>query len=329
MDKLELRHRFGRGFVQSKDLGRVISQYDELVERGSKSSSLMMWNGRRGQWQHFHLGWTAVDIACSDSGMFVLGDDGNFLYADKGGVREETIDRPGDNPIVRGELHGMCLVGERVTAVGSAGQAFQRTGPKRWSRFDEGLDEGVVLRAVHGVDEDELYAVGDAGEIWRAEGGTWRRLQSPTGVNLNHVRVVDEGLAYATGADGALLRGRGADWTVVEHGGPRKALVGIARFDGKIYVSGDEGVFVLGEDDSLTRLQVGHGPTITFRHLGAVDDVLWSFGPRHLFRPEDGEKWIETTPFVSHFDMAESGPVSGPSACGCGGGHSSGGFSCC
>ena len=63
MDEIELSYRFGKGFVQSRELGRVISQYDELVDRGSRASSLMMWNGKRRQWHHFHLGWTAVDLA--------------------------------------------------------------------------------------------------------------------------------------------------------------------------------------------------------------------------------------------------------------------------
>jgi hypothetical protein len=263
--------------------------------------------------------------------MYVIGEGGEFLYADKGGVREETIDRPGDEPIVRGEIHGMCLLGERIYVVGAAGQAFVRSGPKRWSSWSAGLEDAgeVTLRAVHGLGDDDLHAVGDAGAIWRARGGEWAACDVPAGADLSGVREVEPGLVYAVGAGGTLLRGRDGDWTVVEHGGTDKDLTGVALFKGKLYVSGEEGVFALGDDDGLTRLGVGHGVTNTFRYLHACPDALWSFGERHLFRTEDGESWVDSTPFFSHFDMAESGPVSGPSACGCGGDHTGGGFSCC
>ena len=91
MDEEHVEFSFSHGIVQNRNVARVISQFDELVNYGSTSCSLMMWTRNRNQWHHFNVGWTAIRLACFEAGMYALGADGHLLRADAKGVNELEI----------------------------------------------------------------------------------------------------------------------------------------------------------------------------------------------------------------------------------------------
>jgi photosystem II stability/assembly factor-like uncharacterized protein len=305
-------YSFGHGFVQSRNVARVISKFDELASYGSASSSLMMWSGRTNKWHHFNIGWTAIRLACSQRRMFALG--------------EETISNleAGKN---RPLLTDMCIIDGSLYVSGGNGAIYKREGSNAWTRQNRDAgdisddDESGGINAIHGLGESAAFAVGGAGGIWRMKNGKWRRLDSPTRAALNNVRVVEPGLAYAVGEKGLILRGTGDCWETICEQAVKKDLFGIELFNGRVYVACEDEVFAVTPDGKeLQNVRIGYGPSRTFRHLHVNDGVMWSFGQKHIFWTADGEKWTNITPSFTVFDPAESGPAPSQSSCGCTGG---------
>ncbi|MCP4601487.1 MAG: hypothetical protein GY847_13395 [Proteobacteria bacterium] len=324
MDEINVSYNFEQGFVQNRNVIRVISRLDEFTNHGSQSSSLMMWSQNKKQWFQFNLGWTAIRIACSESQMFVLGSDGHILKADASGMAEEDIKSSDNSLITVKDFKDMRLIGDQLYVVGDEHQIYIRQGSNNWIKSDVGHKSSrhdhkeCGLNAIYGLDESEIYAVGDNGEIWHCNAGKWSELDSPTSVTLNCIRVIEPGLAYATGNEGTLLRGHGNLWEVVNQNTTKEDLFGIEWFDEKLYIASEGELFVLRDDNQLERAGAGYGPGWTFKHLHANDGILWSFGKDHLFSTEDGKRWHNVTPHTDTFDPSDSGPAAGKSSCGCG-----------
>lgn len=324
MDEQNLEYNFGQGFVQNDTVCRVISQYDGLVEYGSKTSSLMMWSKRKKGWFHYHLGWTAIRLACSKSAMYALGADGHFLVANAAGVKVEELAGSSDEFPYR----DVCLAGETIFVLGGhAGVQRRGEGEAGWEACGEGLPLGEAaakdraeLVSIHGVNEGELYAVGKNGAIWRYTDSKWSRLESPTEQDLLTVRVTESGRVYATGNGGLVLQGSGRDFECIGSTGSEDAVHGLTWFQGNVYVADEKNLYVLRDNGVLDKVVVPNGPGWTFKHLHSTRDVMWSFGEKHIFWTDDATHWHNETPSFTLFDPSESGPMAAKSSCGCTGG---------
>jgi hypothetical protein len=317
MDDINLEYDFGHGVAQSSATARVISTFDELKDRGSESSSLMMWSKKKNQWFHFNLGWTAIRVLCSESRMFALGADGRLMVAGAAGTQEENVTVDGENI----ELRDMCLIDDTIYAVGAGPCCFKREGPANWTRWDKGLESrksqgaGAGFNSVSGIDASQIYAAGDNGEIWKCEDGTWQRLISATDLTLTVIRVVEPGLVYAGGQDGILVRGAEDEFKTIDCEEISKTVLGIQRFNGKLYVACANGLYALDKDHQPGKVHVAPGVHWTFGFLHAAEGTLWSFGQKHIFWTEDEEHWHNVTPSFTVFDPTDSGPPPSQSSC--------------
>lgn len=215
---------------------------------------------------------------------------------------EEEIDPSDEGPKRRGHIRDLRVIGEYAYVSGMSRQVYRREGPGVWSRQDSGtvLPRGAIelagFNAIDGLSEDDIYAVGFGGEIWRRYQGNWRRLESPTDVVLHRIRVIAPDLVYISGQGGVLLRGFGDSWEVIPHEATEADLWGMEWYRERLYVACDDGMFVLSPDDDLQQIDLGLGEPWTCRHLHANDGVMWSFGPKHLAWTEDAVTWHDVTP---------------------------------
>lgn len=295
---------FASGFVRSREIAYVIASIDSLRLAGSTATLIMKWMGPGGTWSHFEQVWTAVRLWVKekpDVEFFVLGADGTVGYSSTYiDNAEEQVDPTEEGPSRRGPLRDLRWIGNHLYVAGMGRQVYRREGPGRWVRKDQGvvLDRGVIevagFNAISGLDEDDIYAVGYGGDIWRRVTSEWRQMESPTNVMLNRVRAIDRGLVYACGQKGVLLRGHGELWETIDHGATTDSLWGMEWFNGRLYASSDAAVYVLEEDDHLKRVDMGGIKSCG--HLHANHGVMWSFGTKHLAWTDDGVHWHEVTP---------------------------------
>jgi hypothetical protein len=134
--------------------------------------------------------------------------------------------------------------GSKDIYVGSSGDTliYHSTDGTNWSS-QLGSGSAHAIRGIWGSEADDLYAVGDGGQIFRSNGnGQWVAQESGTTQDLHAVWGCDDANIYAVGASATLLYSRGnGKWETVESGLP--ASVGFNAIWGssctEIYVVGD------------------------------------------------------------------------------------------
>jgi hypothetical protein len=259
---------FLSGFVQDRNIIRVIAQVDQLKEAGSTASRLMKWVRSENHWLSFRLDWQATRLCVlykPEIQVLAMGPTGLVAAATQAGDAEEQVDTTGDGPRRRGDLRDLRRIGDTAYVAGMSRQVYRRDKPNQWTRQDSGVvnARGTLtvagFNSIHGVSEHDIVAVGFSGEIWRRQNSSWRQLVSPTNLVLHRVLMVREDLAYACGQEGILLQGTADNWQVLAQNTVREDIWGLEWFNEQLYVACDRGVFVLGDDDDLHQVDFGLG----------------------------------------------------------------------
>jgi hypothetical protein len=294
-------YSFASGFVQSRDISRVIAQNDQLVSQGSVWSKLMKWVN--GQWYAFTLKWTATRMWVlfePELQLFSTGPEGIVSLTTKEGTTEEIIDNTDEGPASRGHIRDLRGIGNHIYVCGMGRQVYRREGTDHWIRIDQNmvlpLGEITIagLNSIDGLNEEDIYAVGYNGEIWRRAENVWKQIDSPTNVILYRVRAIKDNLVFACGQKGVLMRRAGDFFEVIAHDATTDNLWGMEWFKGRLYVSSEKRIYVLTPDDDLKHLDLG--AIKTCGHLHANDGVMWSYGTKHVAWTEDAITWHDVTP---------------------------------
>lgn len=298
-------YSFGSCHVQNRGTIRVISQFDDLADAGEIASNVMKWIAKDGSWNSFSVEWSAVRLWLTTEPQIelcILGPSGEAMVVSQTGHGEETLDETMQGPQGRGNLRDLRFIGKHLYAAGMSRQVYRREGADRWRHRDEGtvlpLGSKTVagFNSIDGLTEDDIYAVGFGGEIWRCVKGLWHQVESPTNVVLHRVKVIRNDLAYACGQEGVLLRGRGDNWEQIDHGAAEDDLWDAEWHGDRLYLAHDDGLFTLRDAGTLEAVKFGLRGAISCRHLHANDGILLSSGPKHVMWTSDGKKWQDITP---------------------------------
>lgn len=292
-------YTFKTAFIQSRDAVWLVAQSDQLASLGSDASTLLRFERVTSSWGVAHVRWAALRCAAEPgpaARVFLLGTGGEILTYVRGTKpTEERIDEEGVRQ--RGPMRDLRWIGTHLYACGMSRQVYRREGPGQWSRADAGTVQALGdmqvagFNAIDGLSEDDLWAVGFGGEIWRRKAGRWRPLASPTNVVLTRVRAIRPDLAYAVGQRGVLLQGKGDAWTTIDHGAMEEDLWAVEWFKDQLWVASAKGLYRLTDLGRLREVDLGLGEGRTHYDLHANDGLLWSVGPKHLAWTEDGVRW--------------------------------------
>jgi len=291
----ESRVVFTDGYVADKNFVAVATYLEEYED----SEHARIFAFKEGEWSYFDLDFNVRSIQGVESPgrmLYCLGQDGRVSVRKKGGPVEEKIKDAGSAADQLGYLHQIRLIGSTLYACGVANQIYRRT-KSGWVHFDEGvLDRRGPLKAdtlfcVDGSSEEDVYAVGTAGQVWHHDGKSWQKTDAPTPRNLKWVRCLSRNELYVCGDDGRFFQRTKNEWADLS-ASPKITgdLWCVEVFQKKVYVAGDSGLFVL-EGKKLVKVDTGFDSGEGHR-LHANDGVLWSFGISALCF-FDGKKWTE------------------------------------
>jgi hypothetical protein len=191
-------------------------------------------------------------------------------------------------------------IGNHVYVCGMGRQIYRREKQAYWVKFELGMPEVSHefsvsgLNSIDGWTEDDMYAVGYNGEIWRCVKGKWTEVASPTNLILHRVRVVDRKLVIACGQKGVLLVGEGDSFRTLEHDETPDNFWGMEWFKGQLYLASDDSIYRVVQAERIEKLDIGKIKTCG--HLHTSDGVMWSFGTKNLAWTEDGDTWHDVTP---------------------------------
>lgn len=237
--------------------------------------------------------------------LLVMGIDGEIEVYDPSSdqrILVENVDLSENGPNRSRWLTSIKYIGTHVYAAGLARQVYYRQSVNKWTRVDQGVfvpsnkiksvSDACGLWDIDGLREDAIYAVGYNGEIWFYNGKEWNSEEGPTSLTLTCIRCVSEEEVYACGMAGILLRGKTNQWEVIDHDATDQDFWGMAFFKGKLFLSGEQGIFVL-DGDELNSVDMGIEKEFTTSYLDAKEGAIWSVGSKDIAVSADGVTWYE------------------------------------
>jgi len=151
-----------------------------------------------------------------------------------------------------------------------------------WRRINVG---GVQrLRAIWGHDADNIFAVGDLGQLVRYNGVGWSRPSSPTSENLRDVWGADASAVFAVGQNGAIVHWNGSNWSTMTSGTAVHLETVWGRSATDVYAAGAGGVILHYNGTSWSPVA---SPT------AADINGLWGIGTDAVFGVSEGPNLFE------------------------------------
>lgn len=220
----------------------------------------------------------------------------NRNYAEMEQVRPDALEKPRSTVAVS----RIVQVNGRAYAVSRFRRLFRRDGPNQWILVSEGIPPGKVkspfdegkygFHDLHGLTEDNLYAVGGHGDVWRYDGIRWIQCDFPSNKELDTVTVAPDGQVYISGQSGSLWVGKEDTWTLLANGSSSVPYNDSRWFKGKLWLISDYQLHVL-EDGELRRATHSGARLIHTGWMDCTDDLMviaTNGGSVHVF---DGADW--------------------------------------
>ena len=287
---------FLRGRVASASVGFLALSDDSIDGREIPHSQLVFW--QQGKWgNNGQVKFTVVAMSLCTHPLrqvVAIGPFGEVFLTGSSDSHEEHIQAGNDSPSRRGMLRSVRGIGGKAYAAGVQRQVYRRDGRDVWVAIDQDMrpqpGHVVGFESIDGFAEDDIYAVGWGGEIWRFDGRSWHELVSPTNFILTDVCCAGDGNVYACGRVGMLVVGRNGAWRVIEHESTSEDIWSLAWFKGYLYAATYRGLFRL-EAERLVPVVMGADVPRTYFTLSAMQDLMWSIGAKDVMA-FDGSSWI-------------------------------------
>ena len=286
MPTLAKKLMFNDGFVYNAKLILIASQLQKLANHNESRIAQIT----DGEWKYKDF---EEDAVLSVTGSveqhrgFFMGRLGHILVA----ASSYTVETIPDVPLY-GELSRIRNIDEEIYTVGTQGQVYVRT-DTGWEHMDKeilGTPE-LHLEDIGGTAPDDLYVVGQKGDILHYDGQQWRRIDSPTNRPFASIKAVSRDLVYLCGNKGNLYRGNTHGWEYIGEPDFEGDYWSVEEFQGQIYAAHGTGIKVFDGTD-LVPVDFALDHPVDCHRLHASDGVLWSFGIDHILF-FDGKKWEE------------------------------------
>lgn len=284
---------FTSGAVRYKDLGYLVATHDKLIRKGAHST-IIEWDA--GKWGQETVDWGCTSccvVQKPKEQLVAIGERGQVFVTGSGEKHLEIMAEGPEAPRKRGYMRCVRAIEGFAYAAGMMRQVYRRDGEGRWTRIDSGMrapkgSSVCGFEAIDGFSQNEIYAAGYKGEIWRYDGKRWKQVDSPTDSILTGLVCAGDGSVYACGQEGLLLRGRRDKWEVVDPS-TKQDLWGLAWYRDALHLSSTRQVFTLRKN-KLAPLRFGEDTPMTAYHLAVGDGLLWSIGAKDVLS-FDGKKW--------------------------------------
>jgi hypothetical protein len=189
-------------------------------------------------------------------------------------------------------IRRLKTVDSQVYAVGSDRNVFQRRGINDWEILETGLlkastDESKTMgfHDISGFGQNDLYAVGGAGDVWRSSSEGWIQCAFPSNLRLLNVCCAGDGNVYIATEDGSVFVGSGDRWSEVSSGqrfGPYNDLIWFAN---SLCLVSDLGFFRLFGGDVL------RSPDEPYSGRADVHDGVLLVASARAAWVNDGSSW--------------------------------------
>jgi hypothetical protein len=307
---------FRNVFILSREQVFIAGGDDEADSKELSVSFVFRWDG---SWISRSFRGDAIDLcAVKDPELTImLLDLHGFVHRwTMEEIIPQHIDSSDEGPDTFGPMREIRLIKGTPYVVGMGRTVYRRLESGIWERIDQGIrvpdmdwdeDEDEQydyelegLNSIDGFADNNIYAVGWNGAIWRFDGRNWLHLQSPTNVSLNSVLCAPNGKVYIAGQLGTVLEGREDQWRIITSDESKQDYWDITWFNEQLYLVTPLELHVL-KGDVVTPVDIrmleptSFDAPLTFSALDARDGVIWAIGPKTAAFSIDGINWTETS----------------------------------
>ncbi len=211
------------------------------------------------------LGYPRTMAAASikpDAKGFAISTHGD-IYATGGGEigRETDIPAGDDGGPLRGVIRKVRMIDGHLYLCGGHNCVGKRLGKNKWLSLSEGVPNPArndnldnFLHDIDGFSEQDIYTVGNYGQVFHFDGKVWKRISLPTNIDFETVCCAGDGHVYISGAKGTTYRGRGNKWHLVHQGNGSLPFRDMVWYKDRVWCTSDYGLwqFLDGKFDSVT-----------------------------------------------------------------------------
>jgi hypothetical protein len=256
---------------------------------------------RADSWSLYDVEFYVAALACAHgararTGAFV-GMYGEAEINEPSGVHRETLGTGDEQPNQLRNIHAARCIGKHFYAAGMRRQVFRRAVDRPpWRKVDAGVyvpdssEEIAGFLGIDGFDDNEVYAVGYSGEMWRYDGKKWLKLDSPTNARLQCVRCLPNGSVIACGQAGVVVQGRANQWRTLNQDVTEEPLTGLAALGKKVYFATEDSLVVEYDGKSFARMKFPGRRTPTTGFLDSNSETLLSIGEEDILL-YNGRSW--------------------------------------
>lgn len=144
------------------------------------------------------------------------------------------------------------------------------------------------LKGIRGFSLNEIYAVGDGGEIWLGKEGGWSLVNSTTKNDLSEIICVNNDNCYVVGKKGTLIVGRENSWKQIKTN-ITDDFCDLQYFNGHVYISTENNIYEYVNNE-LIAVDFGVDKPDSCSKLTSSEKYLWSIGKNDIFN-FDGQQW--------------------------------------
>ncbi|MCE3602998.1 hypothetical protein LXA47_05195 [Massilia sp. P8910] len=216
-----------------------------------------------------------------DAKGFAISSQG-IIYALGGGSkgRETDISSSEDGGPGRGILTRLRTIDGWLYFCGGHNSVGKRLAKNSWFSHSEGVPnppraDGLdnFLNDIDGFSEQDLYTVGNYGQVFHFDGKAWKRVSLPTNIDLETVCCAGDGQVYISGAKGTTYRGRGNKWQLIHKGGGSLPFRDMVWYEDRIWCTSDYGLWQI-KDGKLESATLPDGMNAYSGNLSTAAGVL-------------------------------------------------------
>ena len=239
-------------------------------------------------WDLCHLGFSILP----KEQIVVASIDGDVFAAGSGEAGDEK-ELPNNKQSLRGALNRLKTIDQRLYIVGGNRTVGFREGKDRWKWLtgDVSYKKGSSdqgFEDLDGFSHNDLYAVGGRGDVWHYDGTTWRAIKFPTNKRLETVCCGADGKVYISGYEGVTFVGRGDQWKKIEAPDLVLGFKDMLWHQDRVWCTGEYGVWWI-QDDKVVPAHIPGSAKICAGNLSARDGVLMLAGFNGASILENGE----------------------------------------
>lgn len=240
-----------------------------------------------------------------DSKGFAISSHGD-IYAIGGGVNERERDIPSseDGGPLRGIVRRVRTIDGWLYLCGSNNCVGMRLGKNSWFSHSEGIPNPPradgrynFLHDIDGFSDQDIYTVGNYGQVFHFDGKAWNRISLPTNIDFETVCCAGDGQVYINGAKGTTYRGRGNKWQLIHKGSGSLPFRDMVWHEDRIWCTSDYGLWHI-KDGKLESATLPDGMHAYSGNLSAAAGVL-------LLAGYSGAAYLENGVWTKIFSAAE------------------------